>query len=255
MLVSIAEKDDDEPEDEEESPEVEESLLDELDDDATLEVEPDDPPSIGGGGGGGMFAFMKLDSSACDTEPSPSVSIAERRSLAEVDDDEEVEELLEVDELDEVDDESRKAESSLVDTEPSPSVSSEENSLDAGSKAELVDEVDEFMQGHHRDHALHVAAIGAKREPDGVDLAVSSIGQHAADHGCEYRCPRFTNLGEDLLDPSPGFVFSRLAAVIAAEVGAKDVGHLPAHVEDAEAAFGQEFDRRRGGTALAECLR
>ena len=71
------------------------------------------------------------------------MSIAERRSLAEVDDDEEVEELLEVDELDEVDDESRKAESSLVDTEPSPSVSSEENSLDAGSSAELVDEVDE----------------------------------------------------------------------------------------------------------------
>ena len=78
--MSIAEKADDEPDDEDDP------LVLSLEDAELDDAELDDPlVSGGGGGGGGAFALRKDDNSDCDTEPSPSVSIEDRRSDASLD--------------------------------------------------------------------------------------------------------------------------------------------------------------------------
>ncbi len=126
LLVSMAEKLDDEPE-EDDDPPVELPSLDEADEpeevDATLvSVEA----LSAGGGGGGMLSFMKDESSDCDTDPSPSVSIAATSFEAS---------LLDVDEAFVVDDDpSESAEdSSDCETLPSPLVSSAAKSRSEGS--------------------------------------------------------------------------------------------------------------------------
>lgn len=127
LLVSIDEKVDDDPEDDPPL-EVEDPSLDEL---AEAEAVDDEESLCGGGGGGGALAFMKDESSDCDTEPSPSPSMAVRSFEASlVDDEPEV--------LDE--EPSSAAEISVSETLPSPSVSSAANNLLAGSLA-VVDEI------------------------------------------------------------------------------------------------------------------